>query len=247
MKILIVFMLLVGSAQANTNIRLVKNLNKCRKDFAVELCRKQPDIYKCYSPVLNGKQYLTWDEMFGKDALFAQKINRRNMIIWGNHCVAVPNDLTNILKYSPFSNEYKTDYKKIILVDLNKLAWASYQDNKLVKWGPANGGKGICVETGKYECKTPAGTHSVLKIEGPVIKSKLYPVECKDSKTCGHPMYFMIKFARRGEGLHGDQRLPGRNVSHGCVRLLKQDAKWLNKQFVNMETKIIVLLYKVEK
>ena len=41
-------------------------------------------------------------------------------------------------------------------------------------------------------------------------------------------------FFHTGFALHGSYEVPGYNASHGCVRLYKEDAKWLNEEFVEL-------------
>ncbi len=45
-------------------------------------------------------------------------------------------------------------------------------------------------------------------------------------------------FFFKGYTLHGSNEVIGyRDSHHGCVRLFKRDAKWLNENFVNVATK----------
>jgi lipoprotein-anchoring transpeptidase ErfK/SrfK len=50
-------------------------------------------------------------------------------------------------------------------------------------------------------------------------------------------------FFHGGYALHGSNDVPGYNASHGCVRLVTEDAKWLNTQFVNVGTRVIIKPY----
>jgi hypothetical protein len=218
-------------------------LGRCRQDFSVKLCRNHPNQYVCVKFHKGNRPYLTWEELFGDGLakIALQKINRRNTIVWRHHCLAMPISFTTIIPpLSRFDDRYQG---KVVVVDLKQLAWGAYQQGKLVMWGPANGGRGRCKEDGTMRCKTHVGIWAVSKKDGPVTKSSLYPVECMDKKDCGHPMYWKMQFHRDGTSLHGDRNLPGANVSHGCVRLLKSDAKWLNREFVEIGTPIVVLPY----
>jgi hypothetical protein len=138
---------------------------------------------------------------------------------------------------------------RFFVVDLKLLAWAAYivgagsQDAVMVRLGVANGGSKICKESGRLECKTHLGTHTILRLHGPGKKSDLYPVDCANKKACGHPMPYYMPFHRDGTGLHGDKWLVGRNASHGCVRMLRVDAKWLNRQFAFVGMPVIVENY----
>ena len=37
--------------------------------------------------------------------------------------------------------------------------------------------------------------------------------------------------------LHGSFTVPGHRDSHGCIRLFTEDAKWLNKEFIDLPKK----------
>jgi hypothetical protein len=244
-KYIIIFIFLISSV-CYAQVILPTNINKCRKDFSTSLCTKQPDKYTCMKVLSKNKKklYISWCEAFpdGEQRNNLIKINRRNTLIWKNHCIAFPNKEFTYENYSPLplASEVK---EKIVIADLKNLAWAVYENGKLIRWGAANGGMGRCRETGLFKCKTPIGNWKVIRKEGYVIKSKLYPIECNDKKICGHPMYWYVGFRPQGEGFHGDAHLPGINISHGCVRILKEDAKWLNKYFVEIGTKVIILPY----
>ncbi len=44
--------------------------------------------------------------------------------------------------------------------------------------------------------------------------------------------------------LHGSPKVTGYHASHGCIRLLTEDAKWLNTQFVDVgNTPVIIRPY----
>jgi len=257
MKTVIIFCLFLASNLCYAGIYQLNviSLKKCRQDFAVKLCKTQPLIYDCYRFRKTKAEYVTWQEAFenekNKDRLITilQKVNRRNTIIWPNHCIAIPKDIANRdeMLYTPF-NKYLPDTKeKIIIVDLNIFAWAAYQNHKLLKWGSAVGGIGRCKETGKYECKTPVGIWKVIRKGPAVSKSQLYPVECEDKSICGHPLYHLIQFHPNGSEIHGDKTIGTGmgNISHGCVRVHREDSKWLNKEFAETNKTIIkVLPYK---
>lgn len=219
-------------------------------DFAVRLCKEQPDVYECIKikvPRGNKKQYYTWEELYpnGNTRHLLQNINRRNTLIWTGHFIARPKKSLSLdnLSFSPLpdTNEYINE--KSVVVDLSVLAWGAYEKGRLIRWGVANGGSKICSDTKLYRCKTPPGEWNILYLKGPVTRSKLYPIECKNHLECGFPMLYMSQFRPSGEGLHGAKWVPGRNASHGCVRVLPKDAWWLNKKFLSVGTKVIVRDY----
>jgi len=247
MKALIVAVILMCSSLCQAAVLTMvvpDSLKRCRQDFAVKLCKSRPDLYKCVM-FRKGKQlYLTWEEIFGNGSvkIEMQKINRRNSLVWRNHCIAQTDDLYAI---SPFPRSDGKYQEKTIVVDLRQLAWGAYQNGKLVKWGIASGGAGKCKETGKYACYTPAGNWKVYEIKKGFARSSLYPVECKDKKKCGYPFFGLVKWGPHFESFHGELEghIPGSNISHGCVRMPKAEVAWMIKNFVEIGTAVVVLPY----
>ncbi|MFA5048264.1 MAG: L,D-transpeptidase [Patescibacteria group bacterium] len=246
---LIVFLISSICFAQNFHMDTLASYKKCRQDFAVKLCRLNPDKYRCVRFYKDRQKYVTWDEIFGTSGervkQMVQKVNRRNTLIWINHCIALPFNLSkDELEFSPFPKT-SADNEKFITVDLGKLAWGAYKDGRLVKWGVANGGIGKCKETGKNTCKTPAGEWKIYEIKKGFQRSSLYPVECINKKECGHPYYNVMKFGLHGEALHGEKEghVPGANISHGCVRIFKKDSKWLIENFIELGTKVFVEPY----
>jgi hypothetical protein len=126
---------------------------------------------------------------------------------------------------APFAS--KIANRNLIKVDLGKLAWGAYDDEgNLVKWGRASGGKNYCSDI-KRGCKTITGTFTIYRKQGPECKSNRFPVG-----KGGAPMPYCMHF-HGAYAMHGGQ-VPNYNASHGCVRLLRQDAQWLNEDFVNV-------------
>jgi hypothetical protein len=99
--------------------------------------------------------------------------------------------------------------KKAIVVDLAAQVFGAYESGRLVRWGP--------VSSGDRRHRTPPGTYH-LNWHARVHVSTENP-------TWVMPWYF--NFANgRGLALH-QYALPGKPASHGCVRMLTVDAKWL--------------------
>jgi hypothetical protein len=115
------------------------------------------------------------------------------------------------LAYSPMpqSVESLAQERKALLVDLTAQAFGAYESGTLVRWGP--------VSSGDRHHQTPPGVYH-LNWHAPVRVSSENP-------TWVMPWYFNFSEGR-GLALH-QYRLPGRPASHGCVRLLAVDAKWL--------------------
>jgi lipoprotein-anchoring transpeptidase ErfK/SrfK len=126
--------------------------------------------------------------------------------------IVVPNrwDLDE-LAYSPMPKgiESLAGEGKAVVVDLAAQAFGAYESGLLVRWGP--------VSSGDRRHQTPAGVYH-LNWRAPVRVSSENP-------TWIMPWYFNFS-ADLGLALH-QYTLPGRPASHGCVRLLAADAKWL--------------------
>jgi hypothetical protein len=219
-------------------------------DWAKKLCKEHSSKYKCHiigTLRSSNKQCFTWEEKFRDDRerRIAIAINRRNTLLWRGHVYAIPiNWSESYLDHAPFRQQLNVEEpERFVVVGLQQLAWGAYENGKLVNWGPANGGMKRCRETGKFRCKTHPGVWAILRLDGFGKRSNLYPVDCKDKKKCGHLMPYYMPFHHDSTGLHGDKWLVGRNASHGCVRLLTYDARWLSKNFVKVGTKVLVLDY----
>src|SRR5262249_496292 len=123
---------------------------------------------------------------------------------------------------------------RTIIVKLDLKAFGAYdEDGNLVHWGPASGGKGWCPDV-KHACVTATGSYKVYRVQGPDCVSTVFPIESHG----GRPMPYCMHYYN-GYALHGST-LPGFNASHGCVRLFNDDAKWLNKHFVKVGSRVIV-------
>ncbi|MBN1326198.1 L,D-transpeptidase [Candidatus Falkowbacteria bacterium] len=129
---------------------------------------------------------------------------------------------------------------KTIIFDAKLLAFAAYdEEGILVHWGPAVGGSDYCADL-KKSCHTPAGNFTVAYKAGAHHTSRSYPEGCEDKKCA--PMPYAL-FFEDGAAFHASNYLPGKNASHGCVRLFLEDAKWLNQEFAEVGTKIIIMPY----
>lgn len=129
--------------------------------------------------------------------------------------------------------------QKVVVVDLNIPAWGAYDaEGNLVKEGQASGGRSYCPDI-HSSCKTVTGTFKVYRKQGADCKSSRFPVETHG----GAPMPYCMHFYR-GYAMHGSYSVPGYNASHGCVRLIPSSAKWLNENFVDIGTTVIIEPYK---
>ncbi|HVY54061.1 MAG TPA: L,D-transpeptidase, partial [Gammaproteobacteria bacterium] len=200
------------------------------------LCKS--DGYTC----VKIKKHQSWENLF-KDAeqrFLVMRLNRMNTPVYAGMTIAVPEDLEHVelMDLAPFPAEIKAPGKKVVIVNPRILAWGAYDaDGDLIKWGPASLGSNWCPDLG-HRCHSPVGTFKVYLKGAGSCKSTKFPLP-----KGGAPMPFCM-FFKGGFALHGEpDGLPGDNVSHGCVRLFDSDAEWLNKNFVDIGTEVIIEPY----
>lgn len=199
--------------------------------YGSKICQ-QPQ-YEC----LKVKRGQNWHSLF-PDHQFREvvkRINRKNNALLSGAIIAVPRDRysTNLMEHSPFPYQITAPGRSTIKVDLKKLAWGAYDaSGRLVKWGPASGGKNYCADVGR-SCRTVAGQYTIKRKQGAGCKSSAYP-----KPNGGAPMPYCMHF-HRGYALHGSNTVPGHNASHGCVRLFNEDAQWLNQSFIRVGVTLV--------
>jgi hypothetical protein len=98
---------------------------------------------------------------------------------------------------------------KAIVVDLATQVFGAYESGELVRWGP--------VSSGRRSLQTTPGTYHLNWRSRVRISS--------DDPTWIMPWYF--NFSETAGFAFHQYTLPGRPASHGCVRMLLTDAKWL--------------------
>lgn len=117
--------------------------------------------------------------------------------------------------FSPFPRYYPGGHKRDKLLVFNKKmqAWAAYEQGKLARWGIAN--------TGALETPTPHGRFNVNWKEKRRVSAESPP----DEEWMMH--WVMNIHDARGIHLHQYSMPTGGPTSHGCVRLIDSDARWL--------------------
>ncbi len=184
----------------------------------------------------------TWNSLFPDPARreLVMRINRMNTGIWPGMRIAIPRNpySTNSLEYTPFSAYRVPTGKKMIVYSPSLNAWAAYgPEGSIIHWGPASGGKDWCPDLGR-PCHTPSGNFRVNEKRGFGCTSTKFP------KPYGGARMPYCMFFKGGFAMHGSPNgVPGYNASHGCVRLFVDDAEWLNHNFTNIGTQVIVLPY----
>ncbi len=127
--------------------------------------------------------------------------------------------------------------EKVFVFDPSQHMWFAYDDGQLVNSGVASGGSNYCRDL-KRPCHTPTGVFRVLRKEGADCKSTIFPIPYG-----GAPMPYCMYFTR-GFAIHGSYEVvPGRNVSHGCIRVYPAAALWLSQNFIDVGTKVVVKPY----
>ena len=135
--------------------------------------------------------------------------------------------------------------EKVIVVNPRTHTFHAYDANgDLLRSGVATSGSSWCADI-KRSCRTKVGTFRIFSLGGPGCKSSKYPVP-----RGGAPMPYCM-FFNGGQGLHGSHQVVKKNVSHGCVRVTVDNARWLRHHFVEgpnksnnyRGTKIIIKSY----
>lgn len=127
--------------------------------------------------------------------------------------------------------------EKTILVDPNVHAWGAYnKEGELVRAGLATAGNDYCPDI-KRSCRTSSGSFRIQSLGNASCKSTIYPLP-----KGGAPMPYCM-FFNGDQGLHGSYEVVEGNVSHGCVRMHVEDAKWIRNHFATIGTKVIVKPY----
>ena len=119
--------------------------------------------------------------------------------------------LTDLKYYSPFPDTFPqiNSIRKLILVSYPIQAFAAYFNGKLQRWGPVN--------MGKKSTPTPTGLlHTNWKSKSQIST---------DNPEWILPWYFNLVNAT-GVSFHQFE-LPGLPVSHSCIRMKQEDAKWM--------------------
>src|SRR5262245_12131861 len=141
------------------------------------------------------------------------KVNRldKNHLRSGDTLMVPQTEVSDLLSLSPFPQklEAASQIKKLVLVSRRAQAFGVYESGKLVRWGPTS--------TGKKTTPTPAGLyHTNWK-----ARTRISSV----NSSWILPWCFNLDEV---DGISFHQfDLPGYPASHGCVRLLEEDAKWI--------------------
>ncbi len=150
-------------------------------------------------------------------SLLVELLNRRLMseVSIGDTLIIPTEWELDLRAYSPFPRYYlgARDMDKIFIIHKTIQAWAAYEYGELTRWGPVN--------TGAKESPTPAGRLN-FNWKEPYRVSSLSP----DDEPW--EMYWVFNIHNeRGVHVHQYAFPTGGPTSHGCVRLLDADAKFI--------------------
>ena len=139
-------------------------------------------------------------------ALLAMRINR----IDARHLqpgmrVLVPTSEA-AFSYAPVPKVVNDEKARHLIIYLDIQYFGAYERGELVHWGP--------ISSGKPGHETVIGTFHAL------WKDRWH----RSRKYGNVPMFFAVQFY--GNFFTHEQSLPGYPASHGCVRMLKEDAQW---------------------
>jgi len=141
-----------------------------------------------------------------------------------------PYTLQNLKKLGPVP-------ERKIVVDPRSHTWKAYAANgKLLRSGLATAGSRWCWDIHR-PCKTRSGTFRIYSLGSSHCISHKFPVG-----RGGAPMPYCM-FFNGGQGIHGSYEVVAGNISHGCVRVHVNDARWIRFNFATEGTKIIVKPY----
>lgn len=126
----------------------------------------------------------------------------------------------------------------VFIYDPKLLAWAAYDSRgQLVRTGAGSGGKNYCPDVGR-PCHTPVGSYRIFSKFGADYVSSVFPIETGGGAPMPYAMFFKGGFA-----IHGSYNVPNYNASHGCIRVIPEDARWLNNAFLTRGSLVIVRPY----
>ena len=141
-----------------------------------------------------------------------------------------------------FSKHRDVKGKKLFVFDPKADAWAAYDtQGDRVMTGSASGGMDYCKDINQ-PCRTATGTYHVFNKKGEDCKSNEYPIALDGNVIGGAKMPYCMHF-HDGYAIHAAYEVPKYNSSHGCIRVLPGAAKWLNQNFIDVGTEVLVLPY----
>ena len=124
--------------------------------------------------------------------------------------------------YSPFPRYYPAarDIDKIVILDKQIQAWGAYEHGELARWGILN--------TGAESSRTPSGRFNVNWKQEYRVSTLSPGYGSSDPDAELWEMHWVMNLhEQRGIHMHQYALPTSGPASHGCIRLLEPDAKWL--------------------
>ncbi|MCI0491248.1 MAG: L,D-transpeptidase [Blastocatellia bacterium] len=182
-------------------------------DLTIERTPAKPPIAYQAFPVQGTRSIAEFKKRFeGEQRSLILKVNRIDIKhLRKGDTLFIPDETDDPLVLAPFPLELEQvrDIPKILFVSRRVQAFGAYESGKLVRWGPTS--------TGKKSTPTPARLYHTN------WKAKLTRSTVDSSWIL--PWCFNLD---NSEGISFHQYdLPGYPASHGCVRLLEEDAEWI--------------------
>lgn len=129
--------------------------------------------------------------------------------------------------------------RRVFIFSPKTKSWAAYNEQgSRVNTGRASGGSYYCADIGR-SCTTVTGKFTIVSKGDADCISSRYPIETNG----GAPMPYCMHFGSKGYAVHGSYAVPDYNASHGCIRVTPTAAKWLNYNFMQVGSSVIVLPY----
>ncbi len=151
-------------------------------------------------------------------SLVVEMINRRMMQTYtvGDTIIYPTQFEVDFRAYSPFPRYYAggREFDKLFIMDKTIQAFAAYEYGELMRWGIINTGN-------PEETPTPYGRYNFNWREE-------YRVSSESPEDEPWEMYWVMNFhSAKGMHVHQYEMPTGGPMSHGCVRLVDADAKWI--------------------
>lgn len=156
-----------------------------------------------------------------------------------NHYEARPVRRIHHVSHSDYSRLPQTisTSEKVIIVDPVAHAWGAYSaSGKLLRSGLVTAGSNYCRDLHR-PCRTRSGTFRIHSLGDSSCVSSKFPLG-----EGGAPMPYCMYF-NGAQALHGSYEVVAGNISHGCVRMHVDDARWVRFNFATIGTKVIIRPY----
>ena len=157
-------------------------------------------------------------------ARLVELLNRRMMreIEIGDTLVVPTEWDLDFRAYSPFPRHYAgaESFDKLFIIHKSVQAFAAYENGDLVRWGVVNTGE-------KDTSPTPTGRYNFNWREEHRVSS-LSPRDAQGNVTESWDMYWVMNIhLERGVHFHQYAMPSGGPTSHGCIRSVDADARWV--------------------